>query len=246
MPSPAQASLRVPSFRKLVSLLGALSLAALAVPLAACSSGPAGGGCTTDVECRLGRICVKQECVSPDGGPSGLPPADSGAHPPPSDGSVPPPYDAGADDALANGVNIFCTGPDQDVCYCGHDQSLGGTTAQSCSASLVAPGAVCCATSDWPSGGSCSCLGPAFCEQDYDTCQCNLGINSPLSGDTQVSSCSYSGTCCQTSDAFGTVGCACYTETNIDCSVLGGTSASSCGPSAPGCGAGMMQTSSCR
>jgi hypothetical protein len=243
MPSPAEAMFTVRSLARLLTL----TLAAIAATLAACSSGPAASGCTTDLDCKLERICVRGQCASAsgDGGTPGLPPADSGVHLPPGDASVAPPYDADTD-ALANGVNIFCTPPDQGICYCGHDQSLGGTTVQSCTASLVGAGSLCCATTDWPSGGSCTCNGPAGCEQDYDTCQCSLAEGTPLPGDTLVSTCSYSGTCCQTSLAFGTVGCACYTETNIDCSILGGTTSSSCGPSDPGCGPGLMQTSSCR
>ena len=226
----------VPTLRAPVPLCrrlgrGVAVVLALAAILDGCSSGNNGGGCTTDVQCKDTRICVKGACVnptSPGGSDSGTPHPDSGSVVPNEDASGA--EDDGGGDRQRREHLLHRARP-RHLLLRARPVARGDDRAElHGGARRVGVGVL--RDTGWPSSGDCSCNSPAFCEQDYDTCECNLGQDGmPLAGDTVVSTCTYNGSCCTFGDGFGIVGCACYTETNIDCSVLQGTPTGSCGPS---------------
>ena len=222
---------------KVTSALGLLLAAtAVLVPVVACSGGSGGTGGFGD----LGSSGSSGENGngngngenggSSNGGPTGTP----SNEPAPSSSTSPAPTGSGG------GGNIVCgNGSTSDFCYCSVNNS-GAPPGGACSAATVGGVGGCCASTGWPSTGSCQCT-QYKCEKRGTDCNCWLHS---ADGANLASSCSPTAgqVCCVTSSGVGNV-CQCRTGTSCG---PGSKQVSSCTLASTGCESDEMPVPACR
>lgn len=173
--------------------------------------GEPGGPCLPELQCPAPLTCASDVCVDLSEAGTGAAESDGGA---PGDDGAPgdgAPDDGSADDGSAGDDTVIECSHNEAAAQCScsrvYDPDASGPPA-TCTPSLVGAPAQCCASSDWPTDGRCSCDRVACVRYSDTVCACLRVTADGVDGASPVPSCSQpDGVCCLDD---GGSDCACY------------------------------------